>query len=144
MNILICSECPAFRAEVPGPERSLSLLHTWIGVHPVTLPTVTSQLHAIMTTQNRGRNPHLPSASWQCCAASGMAALDVPYLTPGNSVTQTRCHMLLADWFLLAWDPQQKVTTWSQGVESYIEKHHIKAGRQTLYGKDATGVAFEG
>lgn len=50
----------------------------------------------------------------------------------------------VADWFPLAWDPQQKVTTWSQGMESHIEKYHVKAGKQTSYDKDAKGVAFEG
>lgn len=41
------------------------------------------------------------------------SALDVSYLAMGKHKEP-----FVADWFLLAWDPQQKVTIWSQGVES--------------------------
>lgn len=51
-GILVCYDRPGFRADVLGQGVSLRPLQTWMGVHPVTLPTVMNQLHAHVTVQS--------------------------------------------------------------------------------------------
>lgn len=116
-SILICSDCPGFRAEVLGPGISPNPLQTQVSVSPVTFPTVMNQLHVLMTMQTRGWSPHLPSARLQCWAASGVVSSGCPLPDHGKYChSNTGCHVLPIG---SCW--RGPSTERDQGMESHIK-----------------------